>query len=265
MVEGTPSGNQVAGQGHDLDLIRGLQERAARAQPAEHVERIGDWWLRDTGGPSWWTGTVLAHGAVEPAELAERIEAAERFYDRFQAGTAFQLTPGVADPRLDDVLAERGYLASGPLSLMTACAAAVAQSGAGGEVRIDAAPSRSWLEARNAIDRHDGVAAEERMLSRVAGRSVYASAVDRGEVVGVGRAVLDDGWAGVFGMATLPRARGRGVGRRVLAALAGLAADSAAAGLYLQVERDNGAALGLYDGAGFAELARYHYRARPPS
>lgn len=39
-------------------------------------------------------------------------------------------------------------------------------------------------------------------------------------VVAVGRVVADEGWAGVFGMATLPRARGKGAGRSVLAALA---------------------------------------------
>ena len=58
------------------------------------------------------------------------------------------------------------------------------------------------------------------------------------DVVAVGRAVADTGWAGVFGMATLPRAGGKGAARSVLAALAdwaGAHADS----LYLQVERDN--------------------------
>jgi GNAT superfamily N-acetyltransferase len=79
-------------------------------------------------------------------------------------------------------------------------------------------------------------------------------------VVAVGRAVGDTGWAGVFGMATLPRARGQGAARRVLAALAAWAGAHEAGRLYLQVERDNVPALRLYGQAGFRDLCRYHYR-----
>jgi ribosomal protein S18 acetylase RimI-like enzyme len=46
----------------------------------------------------------------------------------------------------------------------------------------------------------------------------------------------------------------------VLAALARWAAERGARRLYLQVERDNPAALGLYARAGFRERYGYHYR-----
>jgi GNAT superfamily N-acetyltransferase len=46
-----------------------------------------------------------------------------------------------------------------------------------------------------------------------------ALAVD-GTPVAVGRAVAERGWAGVFGMATLPAARRRGAATAVLASLA---------------------------------------------
>jgi hypothetical protein len=41
--------------------VRGLQERPARAMPAEHVEYVGEWWLRHSPGLSWWIGTILPH------------------------------------------------------------------------------------------------------------------------------------------------------------------------------------------------------------
>ena len=75
--------------------------------------------------------------------------------------------------------------------------------------------------------------------------------------------MLDDGWAGVFGMATVPAARRTGAARAVLGALAAWAAERGAVGLYLQVEGDNAPALRLYESAGFAEAARYSYRTRP--
>ena len=98
------------------------------------------------------------------------------------------------------------------------------------------------------------------MLRRVDRPSAYASVLTGTDVIAVGRAVTETGWAGVFGMATLPPARGRGAARHVLAALARWAADHGAAHMYLQVEGDNTPARRLYERAGFTELCRYHYR-----
>ena len=83
---------------------------------------------------------------------------------------------------------------------------------------------------------------------------------ERGDVVAVGRVVADGGWAGVFGMARLPRARGQGAARTVLAAQAGWAGAHEADRMYLQVERDNIPAIRLYERAGFGEVCGYHCR-----
>ena len=64
----------------------------------------------------------------------------------------------------------------------------------------------------------------------------------------------------LFGMATLPAARGRGAAREVLAALARWADGHGAGHLYLQVEPGNDAAWRLHERAGFTELSGYHYR-----
>ncbi|WP_370017424.1 GNAT family N-acetyltransferase [Planotetraspora sp. GP83] len=90
--------------------------------------------------------------------------------------------------------------------------------------------------------------------------SAYACAMIGEDVLAVGRAVADTGWAGVFGMATLPKARGKGAARGVLAALASWARAHEADRMYLQVERDNIPALRLYERMGFTELCGYHYR-----
>ena len=100
------------------------------------------------------------------------------------------------------------------------------------------------------------------MLRRVEQASVYASAVVGGDVIAVGRAVADTGWAGVFGMGTLPFARSNGSARMLLGALARWAADHGAIQMYLQVDPGNVKARRLYDHTGFTELCRYHYRMR---
>ena len=91
------------------ELIKGLQERAARALPAEFAEAADGWWLRHSPRCAWWAGTVLPHGEVPAGELARRVARAERFYAGHGAIARFQITPRVCPDGLDALLAEHGY------------------------------------------------------------------------------------------------------------------------------------------------------------
>ncbi|MFG2053148.1 GNAT family N-acetyltransferase [Micromonospora sp. NPDC048930] len=251
-------------------MIRGLQERAARALPAERVEHAAGWWLRHAPRCAWWTGTVLPHRDAGPGDLVRRIRGAERFYAAHGAVTRFQISPGACPRELDTVLAERGYRRESPVSLRVAPTAHVVDRLPAGAMRVDVddRPSRAWFDSWHAVQGHGGDArAEWDMLERVEQPAGYARATIGNEVVAVGRVVADTGWAGVFGMATLPGARGKGAARAVLAALAGWAGAHRADHMYLQVERGNTPAVRLYERAGFTELCGYHYRTawRPPA
>lgn len=244
-------------------MVRRLQEKAALAFPAEHIEHLDGWWLRHTTSAAWWAGTVLPHAAAPSDGLLRRVAAAERFYGRRHVPARFQISPGACPEHLDALLAQRGYRWDGPLSLQVAEAHHVAANAPDNSVpvQLEPAPSRTWFDLWDAV--HGPVSdrrVERAMLERVQRPSAYATAFLDGELVGVGRAALDDGWAGVFGMAALPRARGRHVGRGVLAALARWAAACEAQHLYLQVECGNTPALRLYANTGFDEVCRYHYR-----
>ncbi|MCC5576158.1 GNAT family N-acetyltransferase [Microtetraspora sp. AC03309] len=242
-------------------VVRGLQERAARALPAEHVEHAGGWWLRLAPTCSWWVGTVLPHGDAGPEELARRVGEAEEFYGRHGLDTRFQISPRACPDALDALLADRGYRRGGRMSLQAASTARVLEQASGStRVRVDDRPAGEWFEVWHAVHGHDG---EWDLLGRVERPSAYASVSVGADVIAVGRAVADDGWAGVFGMATLPRARGKGAAREVLAALAGWARTQAADRMYLQVECENHAAVRLYAWAGFQEVCGYHYRVAP--
>ena len=76
-------------------MVRGLQERAARALPAEQVELAGGWWLRHSPGCSWWVGTVLPHDGGGPGELVRKVVGAEEFYAFRGAAARFQISPPV--------------------------------------------------------------------------------------------------------------------------------------------------------------------------
>jgi hypothetical protein len=241
------------------ELVRSLQERAARAAPAQHTRDEGGWLLRHAPGCGWWMGTVLAHAQVSATGLTRAIEVAEDFYAGHGVTASFQITPGVGPAGLDLVLAERGYRRSASISLQVALAGDVraAAPDSGPRVEVSDRPSPGWLASRGDSP------AEQEMLRRVRQPSVYACATIGGEIVAVGRGVADSGWTGVFGLATLPQARGKGAASRILATLAGTFQTSR---LYLQVERDNTTALRLYERMGFSELAVFHYRtAETPS
>jgi N-acetylglutamate synthase len=216
--------------------------------------------LRHADSGAWWAGSVLPHSDVA---TPDRIRLAEEFYAGHGAPARFQISPGACPAGLDGALADRGYRIDCPMSLQSAPTAHVIARIPAGEQRIslDDQPTEAWFQTWLAVHGGGGDPGPERdMLRRVARPTAYASVLAGMEVVAVGRAVADTGWAGVFGMATLPSARGAGAARQVLLALAHWAAERGAAHMYLQVECDNTAARRLYERAGFTELCRYHYR-----
>jgi ribosomal protein S18 acetylase RimI-like enzyme len=251
-------------------LIRGLQERTARALPAIVVYRLDGWWLRHADSAAWWASAVLPHGDAVPPALPDKIRFVENFYAGYGTPARFQVSPAASPATLDDALARRGYRLESPMSLQSAPTARVIDRvpAGGARIRIDDQPTSAWFETWHAVHGDGGDPGPEwDMLGRVEQPSAYASVVTGAGVIAVGRAVAETGWAGVFGMATRPEARGRGAARAVLTALAGWAGDHGAAHMYLQVEHGNTAARRLYEHAGFTELCRYHYRTggpRPP-
>jgi GNAT superfamily N-acetyltransferase len=234
---------------------------------ASHVEDLDGWTLRHDESAAWWVSSVMPHGDGTTGDLPARIGRVEEFYRCHGLPARFQISPAARPAGLDDLLAERGYRRESPMSLQTAPTDAVVRRppAAGLQVHVDDHPTEDWFQVWYAMHGAGGdPLPERRMLRRVGPPSGYGSVSSGDTVIAVGRAVADSGWAGVFGMATLPAARGRGAGGAVLAALARWAADHRAAHLYLQVENGNTGARSLYSGAGFRELCRYHYRTAPP-
>lgn len=244
------------------EILQGLQERAARALPAVRVEDAEGWWLRHAPGCPWWAGSVLPHREAGPDELVRRVVEAERFYAVHGAVARFQISPGACPRGLDTLLAARGYRRESPMSLRVAPTARVLERLPAGLTRVEVEDrlSRTWFDSWLAVHRPGDPRSERELLARVEPPSGYARAMIGDEVVAVGRVVAEAGWAGVFGVATLPQARRMGAARGMLAALAGWAAAHRGDHMYLQVEQGNAAAVRLYAQAGFTETCAYHYR-----
>jgi ribosomal protein S18 acetylase RimI-like enzyme len=100
------------------------------------------------------------------------------------------------------------------------------------------------------------------LLSRLGPRALYGVAFVDDSPAAVGLGVRGAGWLGISSMFTLPEYRGRGAARSILRALSAHADDRDEPSLYLQVERDNLAALDLYSRLGFVHHHAYHYRVK---
>ncbi len=107
-----------------------------------------------------------------------------------------------------------------------------------------------WSERafRNLFARPDAVLLVSELGGRLVGYAAVWFSGDRGELAD---------------LAVAPSVRRRGIGRRLLGAVVGVAAGRGAVGLYLQVRVSNVAARRLYSAAGFRVVGRRraYYRA----
>jgi GNAT superfamily N-acetyltransferase len=234
------------------DQQRLLLERvAADAWPALDQVEVDGWRLRASAGV-----TRRANSAL-PLSDALPVDAVVDFYRSRGLPPVVQ----VSDPRTDAALAARGWTADVEVDVLTGPVPTGPSA-----AQVLAEPDPSWLDAWWQVDGRGGPAELEvarRMLARIAAPAGCARVVQDGQVVAVGRGVVQEGWLGVFSMGVLPSHRRRGLGRQVLQALGTWGAERGATSAYLQVFRGNDVARTLYASAGFATAHAYHYRSLP--
>ncbi|WP_239373867.1 GNAT family N-acetyltransferase [Frankia sp. Cj5] len=276
-----------AGEAVDAALSRELELLAHRAWPPLCERRVGGWVLRESAGSSRRGNSVWARGDVPDLSLA--LDEVRAFYAAAGLPATVQITPvslpagihqaldtlGFDDTGPTDVCAAdladlAGRLAGGTVAEASvdvpsgASAAAAAGSGRAGGTRtlmfddIDG----SWLDIAGRVlsTFADQRAGTLKVLTNLTIATKYVLCVMDGVPVAVGRGVIDGDWLGVYSMATIPAARGRGAARAVLAGLVTWATDAGASRAYLQVEQTSTAARHLYAALGFQPVYRYSYR-----
>jgi ribosomal protein S18 acetylase RimI-like enzyme len=242
---------------------RELEEVAALGWRGLDTERLGDWLLRASGGFTGRANSVLALG--EPGlPLDEALAWVREWYAVRGLSARFQVPlPLCRD--LDDALAELGWAAPIDVLVLTAdLPAALALLPARHDlpaVRLAPEPDAAWLATYRYRGGDLPEGAREVLLN--AAQPVFASVVEGDEMLAVARASVDRGWVGITALDVVPAARRRGLARHVVHALLTHARTRGARQVYLQVSEDNGAAIALYKGLGFAVHHRYRYRLAP--
>ena len=244
-----------------LGRVRELEEFAFRGWPAlETIDQAG-WRLRFAGGYTKRANSINPLRPEAPSDDAtlDRLESPYRQRGQRPVWRLTPLTPAAVGPTLD----RRGY----PVieeSLLQVCALESGRFGADPEVRIHATPVPAWLAA---FIEHSPVAPQHRasmlgMLAAIA-KPGFALLEQDGEPMAMALGAIEGDHMGLFDVLVMPKARRRGLARRVTESLYAWAMSKGARVAYLQVVATNAAARPLYQAQGFRTVYTYHYRAPP--
>ncbi len=227
----------------DPTLPHLLDELIANAIRADIVEDRAGWSLRAAPSSPFRRTNAARALSAEPG-----LDTLEQFYRSHGLPPRVRVISADA-PALDPQLADRGYAVEAPVDVLVAERADIAAVIRNVPVEVAPVLAESWIDTY-APGGDVRVRAYAELLRASRSASVATAAFD-----GLGFGFVEREWVGIFGMATRPEARRRGVASSMLRALMALAPRA-----YLQVEVDNHAAHALYERAGFTRAYGYHYR-----
>ncbi|NWF70376.1 MAG: GNAT family N-acetyltransferase [Chloroflexi bacterium] len=242
--------------------IRHLEELSINAFPAQHTLHYDGWLLRFARGYSRRANAVYPlYDSYRP--LAEKIAYCESRYQAQGQRVIFKLTDAAVPHQLDAALDAAGYVLEAGTLLQT-CALQDTLHAVDPAIHSESTLSDTWFAAlcrMNHID--DAKAAVLRgLLTHIVPRCCFAGLYEGNMLVASGLAVLDDGYIGLYDIATDESYRQRGYATRLVAHLLAWGKDCGAAQSYLQVMENNIPALRLYAKLGFRTLYRYWYRVK---
>jgi N-acetylglutamate synthase len=173
-----------------------VEELAARGWPAAETLRADGWLLRHTPA----LARRRSNSALPVGDRHGDLALVEDFYARHGGRALVQVSPAEAWTSLDSELARRGWSSEGRTDVLVAGTGAVLACTQAGEVALAARPDASWVAAWAACEeRPDADAHAREVLERIEPATAYALA---GGDLGVGLAVCERGWAGLFCVAT---------------------------------------------------------------
>jgi N-acetylglutamate synthase len=244
------------------DLAWRVEETCLNAWPALRQALFGGWVLRFSGGLTRRANSANPLGVRSP-DANSLIAGCEALYRHQRLPTIFRL-PSIIDPAIDGRLAAQGYSGEG-LSLVLHADIGAVSAMRDPDVQLLLRPTPQWFAAMAQLQRHTKKQAGlyRRIVERLALPAAFAIRSDDRGIAAVAYGAIQDGLICYESVVTDPSQQRRGHARRLITSLAGWAADRGARGACLEVEAANAPARALYEGLGFAELYRYHYRRAP--
>ncbi|MCK6580558.1 MAG: GNAT family N-acetyltransferase [Anaerolineae bacterium] len=249
----------------DLDLIRGVEERATNALPAQDTLLYDGWVIRAADhAPRRANAVHVFHRSTLP--LNQKIDFCQAFYWARGARSIFKITP-LCEDGLIPALEARGYT-DDPSGLVQATEALDVPDlpPHDAEIELLPRPTQDWTADNGRL--HEFSAAQTAAHAALSARLPTPAAFVRlrrdGRTLALALGVMERGWIGIYSVITDPAERDRGYASAALAALFDWGRGAGAARAYLQVMRTNAAAQRVYARFGFTTLYPYGYRFRLP-
>lgn len=243
-----------------VEAVRELEEQAFRAWPALETLTIEGWLLRFADGHTKRANSVNA--LMPRIPVTGILPIAELHFATRRLPLVFRLSP-LAGTVADAILAAHGFQFLDETIVMTALIAANAADD--GQASISAEFEAPWSTGFAAANRVPTAhhATHNRMLAAIPAATGFATLEAGGRPIAWGLGVAGGGMVGLFDIVTAAEARRQGAARRLVRALLAWGSRHGAGRAYLQVATTNTPAIALYQGLGFAEAYRYHYRIQP--
>lgn len=241
----------------DAADIESLERATVEGVAPALIEEIGGWLVPlDDGAIGRAKSAVPLSHDLDAAALGE-IEAA---YWTAGLSPAFRVAEVPGLQGVCDALAARGYVGANPTLVKIGDVDRLAAL-RDRPADLVAEPDEAWgrVFLGEGFDPEDG-ASRVAALTR-SPDALYGAAREDGRTVAVGAVTFGHGWAGIHGMRTDARCRGRGLASQVLAALGRATQARGISRVFLQVQEANDAR-SLYRKAGFTEAWRYRYWTR---
>jgi GNAT superfamily N-acetyltransferase len=252
-------------QHHNLELIQMIEQLAANTWPAPIQQSYEHWRLRAGNGVTKRANSVLTSGSF-PKQTNWLNEITD-FYTRQSLPVRFHIS-AATDPEVDEFLERNGFIVEIQTAVYKANCLEVLQQfpppNNTFQIKLTETLENEWMDDFLHLEMHplERKTTYEQIFLGISPKTCYLRLFENGETVGLGTAVVEQGWAGFTNIVTSENFRKRGIGTKVMQSLIHWCHLNGAENLYLQVVRNNNAAINLYTKLGFSHVFDYHYRAR---
>ncbi|MFD2330625.1 GNAT family N-acetyltransferase [Cohnella sp. GCM10020058] len=248
------------------DDILVVETKALNAWPALQQMSHDGWLLRQSKGYTKRSNSVQPLRTEPDADLRAMVGYCEDAYHRAGLPTIFKITPLCGPCGLDDRLEEYGYAVADRSQVLTRSLDETHGEASIEGLSVDGGLTEEWMTAASAILslKPEQQEAAFAMLADSPLRSAFFLLRSGDEPVAIGIGVVDDGYLGLFDIATSPAYRNRGLGERLVRQILRWGQSHGAHASYLQVVEGNAPAQSLYAKLGYKRLYDYWYRVRWP-
>ncbi|MCY8721160.1 GNAT family N-acetyltransferase [Bacillus sp. S10C12M] len=244
-----------------MDDIYKIEKVAAASWPSYIQKNMGQWRLRANFGVTKRANSVWTSADMPVGDFQQE---AEQFYKSLGLPVCFHIS-NASPKRLDDVLAESGYEKVDECFQMTASCLDI-MSHTDDKTRFtykwEQEASSIWIDHFIRLEgfspeRHQGY---KNIFERMPPCKTFFAMYEQESLTAVGTASVIDGYGGLSNIVVAKEHRGKGAGTQVIRALTEWAIRNGAKHMYLQVLKENLAAVSLYEKIGFTPISEHHYR-----